>query len=62
MRQGKEQFGDEHAKKLSQLVITLRNNIMVTFSVSVTLTSTEWFTNTIPSSLMTFIAQNLMEY
>ena len=40
----------------------MRNNTMLTFGVCVTLTSTEWFTNTVPASVMTFIAQNLMEY
>jgi len=47
MSEGKEQFGDDHAKKLSQLVITLRSNILTSFAIGVTLMNTEWFTNTL---------------
>jgi len=60
VREGKEQFGDDYAQKLSQLVITLRDNITMTLGVA-TLLGTEWFPNTISSTIF-FIAQILMEY
>jgi len=47
MREGQEQFGDEYATKLGQLVITLRGNIMASMAIGVTLIGPEWHINSI---------------
>ena len=56
MRQGREQFGDEHEKKLRQLVSSWETNLTITFGFSLTILSVDWIWSAIPQSVLYFFA------